>query len=166
MKRILPVLLVAAVIITAGNLQAAKKAPGFALMNNKGQFTYKSRLKGNLLIAFWASFCAPCKKEMPHLIEFEKKYAKAKNLKLILINVDKNDSSGNAKDKAEKTLKALGIQHDYLMDLYHMALQNYNPKKTVPATFLVNKKGYIVFSETGNKKDTLTRLEKAIKKLR
>lgn len=166
MKRTIPALLIIAIMITSGGLYAAKKAPGFALMNNKGKFVYKSRLRGNLLIAFWASFCAPCKKEMPHLIQFEKKYAQSKGLKLILINVDKNDTSGNAKDKAEKTLAKLGISHDYLIDLYHMALQNYNPKKTVPATYLVNRYGYIVFSATGNSTNTINRLEAAIKKLR
>jgi len=165
MKKYIPALLIALLIITTGSIHAARKAPGFALMNNKGKFIYKSRLKGNLLISFWASFCAPCKKEIPHLVEFEKKYGKSKNMRLILINVDKNDSSRSAKHKADKTLQEIGVSHPYLMDLYHMALQNYNPKKTVPATYLVNKHGYIVFAERGNKKNTLTRLERAIKKL-
>lgn len=166
MKKYLPVLLTALLIVTTGSIHAAKKAPGFALRDSKGQFVYKSRLRGNLLIAFWASFCAPCKKEMPHLIKLEKKYAKSKNLKLILINVDKNGKSKSAKLKADQTLKELGISRVYLTDFYQVALEAYNPKVTVPATYLVNKRGYVVFSETGNKKNTLTRLERAIKKLR
>ena len=165
MKKNRTVILITILALMVGSLHAARKAPGFALMDNRGQFVYKSRLKGNLLISFWASFCAPCKKEMPHLVELEKKYGKIKNMSLILINVDKNDSSGSAKQKADETLKEIGVSHVYLMDLYHMALQNYNPKKTVPATFLVNRHGYIIFAERGNKKNTLTRLERAIKKL-
>jgi hypothetical protein len=60
----------------------------------------------------------------------------------------------------------LGIEHDYLLDSFQQTILKYNPGKSVPATFLVNKQGVIVFSEVGAHPDTLERLEKAIEKLR
>lgn len=166
MKKIITVALVFSFIILYSNINSApKKAPGFALINNKGKFAYKSKMKGNLIISFWASYCRPCLKEMPVLIDFEKKYKKSKSLKLVLINVDDNKGK-SAQEKAEKALKGIGMKHGFLLDQYHVALKSYNPKRSVPATYLVNKKGMIVFKEIGARKDTLTRLEKAILKLR
>jgi len=145
---------------------AGKKAPGFALMNNNGKFVYKSRLNGNLIVSFWSSYCKPCKKEMPYLVEFEKKYGGSNNVKLILINTDINDSKGSAKEKAADTLEDIGVSHDYLMDPYHMALKKYNPKKSVPATFLIDRNGRIVYESIGFHENTLMKLEYFIKRLK
>jgi len=144
---------------------AAQKAPGFALMSNRGEYVFKSKLTGNLIVAFWASYCKPCKKEMPVLIELEKKYGKTKNLKLVFINIDDN-TNGSARDKADTMLKDLSIEHEYLLDSFQVTIMKYNPGKSVPATYLVNRKGDIVFYEVGAHPDTLDRLEKAINQLR
>ena len=122
----------------------------------------KSNLQGNLIISFFASYCLPCKKEIPSLIELEKKYGSDKKLTLVLIATDLNDQDGDSKDKAGKFLKKIGVKHDFLLDIYQIVISKYNPKKNVPATFLVNRAGQIVFSETGIKNDTIVRLEQAI----
>ena len=142
----------------------AQKAPGFALLNNRGEYIYKSKLSGNLIISFWASYCIPCKKEMPILIEIEKKYGKTKNLQLVFINIDDN-TNGSARDKADKMLKDLGIDHEYLLDSFQLTIMKYNPGKSVPATYLITHLGDIVFFEVGAHPDTLESLEKAINKL-
>jgi len=142
-----------------------KKAPSFVLLNNHNKYVYKSKLDGNLLISFWASYCLPCLQEIPKLIALEKKYGKSKKLKLVLINVDVNDQEGRALDKAKKSLKDKDIQHDFLLDIYHKTLERYTSSKKVPATFLVNQKGYIIFNETGVTQKNLSRLEKKIKRL-
>jgi thiol-disulfide isomerase/thioredoxin len=159
------ILIIFFTIIPLFSLSAAEKAPNFALVDNKGQFIFKSKLKGNMIISFWASYCAPCKKEMPDLIKFEQKYGKSKNLLLVLINVDDNGGSP-AQNKADATLREIGVEHVYLMDPYQKTLKNYNPKITVPATYLVNKDGFIIFADLGAKKDTIEKLEKAIHELK
>jgi len=165
-KKFIPIaLMFSFVILNNAANTAPKKAPGFALVNNKGKFVFKSRIKGNLIISFWASYCSPCLREMPVLINFEDKYKKSKNLTLVLINVD-NSKGASARLKAEKALQDIGLKHDFLIDQYHVAFKKYNPGKNVPATFLINKKGFIVFKETGAHKNTLPKLEKAILKLR
>ena len=82
----------------------------------------------------------------------------------MLIATDLNDQDGDSKDKAGKFLKKIGVKHDFLLDIYQIVISKYNPKKNVPATFLVNFyiAGQIVFSETGIKNDTIVRLEQAI----
>ncbi len=162
-------------LLTSGaGFGAAKKAPGFALLNNKGKYTSKSRYKGNLIISFWASYCKPCKHEMPEIIKLFKQYEKSKDLHLILINVDTNKEKP-AKEKAEDFLNEIGVKREYLLDIYQVAIKQYmkasnggNQKAdlNVPSTFVVNKSGYFVLKTVGYKKDTLRRLENALKKLR
>lgn len=152
--------------ITSVCFPAYKKAPGFALPDSTGATVFLSSLKHNLIISFWASYCRPCKTEMPRLVELEKKYAVRKNLKLLLVNIDINDESGEAKDKARRFLRSAGIEHGFLLDFYHTAVARYNPQKRIPATFLVNRQGIIVFEEIGYQPGTIEALEKIIGQLR
>lgn len=162
-------------LLTSGEIfGAAKKAPGFALLNNKGKYTSKSKYKGNLIISFWASYCKPCKHEMPEIIKLFEKYEKSKDLHLILINVDTNKEKP-AKEKAEGFLNEIGVNREYLLDIYQVAIKQYmkasnrrdqKAELNVPSTFVINKRGYFVLKTVGYKKDTLNRLENALKKLR
>ncbi|MBP7738754.1 MAG: TlpA family protein disulfide reductase [Spirochaetes bacterium] len=145
---------------------APGQAPGFALPDNRGAMVFRSSFRGNLLISFFASYCRPCARELPMLIELEKKYKKRKNISLVLIAVDANDSGGTAKEKAGRFLRNAGIDHDYLIDMYQVVIAKYNPKKELPAAFLVDAAGHIVFSAVGAGEDTVLRLEKAIQSLK
>jgi cytochrome c biogenesis protein CcmG, thiol:disulfide interchange protein DsbE len=145
---------------------APAQAPQFALANSRGEMVFKSSMKGNIIVSFFASYCHPCKKELPLVVELWKKYEKGKNLSLVIISADVNDDEGSANEKSAAFLKKIGITGDFLLDMYHVVIEKYNPKKTLPATFLINRAGYIVFSELGVKEDTMARLEKAIAGLR
>ncbi len=155
-----------AAVMALPGLSAYKKAPGFALPDSTGSTVFLSSMKHNLIISFWASYCRPCKTEMPRLVELEKKYAGRKNLKLLLVNIDINDESGEAKDKARRFLRSAGIEHGFLLDFYHTAVARYNPQKRIPATFLVNRQGFIVFEEIGYQPGTIEALEKVIALIR
>jgi cytochrome c biogenesis protein CcmG/thiol:disulfide interchange protein DsbE len=153
-------------ILLAGVNAGAQQAPSFALMNSNGVMVYKKDLKGNLVISFFASYCRPCRKELPALVDLVKKYEKGKHLSLVLITADINDQSGEALDKARDFLKDIGIRQDFLLDVYHVVISKYSPKKIVPATFLVDRRGYVVFREIGSREDTVSRLEKHIQSLK
>jgi thiol-disulfide isomerase/thioredoxin len=165
MKRAAAVFLMAAGMALPG-LSAYRKAPGFALPDSTGATVFMSSMKHNLIISFWASYCRPCKTEMPLLTELENKYAGRKNLKLLLVNIDINDESGEAKEKARRFLRSAGVEHGFLLDFYHTAVVKYNPQKRIPATFLVNRQGFIVFEEIGYKDGTVDALDKAIAQLK
>jgi thiol-disulfide isomerase/thioredoxin len=174
MKRLTLFTLCSLLIITGEISGAAKKAPGFALLNNKGKYISRSKYKGSLIISFWASYCKPCRHEMPEILKLYKKYEKSKNLHLVLINVDTNKGK-SAKEKADSFLSEIGVEHDYLLDIYQVVIKQYmkasNRKSqkaelNVPSTFVVNKRGYFVLKTVGYKKDTLSKLENAVKNLR
>ena len=72
-----------------GSSMEGKPSPQFAYENHKGGNTSLSDLKGKYVyIDVWATWCAPCRREIPHLQELEEKY-KNKNIAFVSISVDK-----------------------------------------------------------------------------
>ncbi len=147
-----------AVLADAGS----KKAPGIALYNMNDQLVKLSELtkSNNVIVAFWASYCVPCKKEMPQLVQLEKKYSGSKGVKLLLINIDKE-----GKQAAQPVLDELGVEAECLLDSYQTCAKKYISGLKIPAVFLVNTSGEIVYEAVGESSENISNLEKAIKKL-
>ena len=155
-----------AVVIVAGSTWAksgVKHAPKFAIFDLQDKLVTMTNLtkENNLVISFWASYCVPCKRELPQLVELEKKYAETKKIKLVLINIDKE-----GKVKAQPVLDSLGVKSLCLADMYQVNAKKYIPDLKIPAVFIVNKKNEIVFEATGEGEENIKNLEKAIQKLK
>ena len=92
--------------------------------------------KGNLiLLNFWATWCAPCKEEMPSLDSLQSN-SNLSNLKIFPINIGKEDLS-----KSEFFFKELDIQN---LDIYldaPITLAKKFSLRGVPTTILFNKRG-------------------------
>jgi thiol-disulfide isomerase/thioredoxin len=92
--------------------------------------------KGKLIILnFWATWCAPCKEEMPSLDDLQKN-TKLNNLKIFPINIGQEDIS-----KSVSFFKELGIQN---LDIYFDAPITLAKKfslRGVPTTILFDKEG-------------------------
>ena len=92
--------------------------------------------KGKLVILnFWATWCAPCKEEMPSLDALQKN-TKLNNLKIFPINIGREDIS-----KAEFFFKELNIKN---LDIYidaPITLAKKFSLRGVPTTILFNKEG-------------------------
>ena len=92
--------------------------------------------KGKLLILnFWATWCAPCKEEMPSLDELQSN-TKFSNLKIFPINIGQEDVS-----KSESFFKELNIQN---LEIYFDAPITLAKKfsiRGVPTTIIFNKDG-------------------------
>tara|TARA_Y100000816_G_C25900207_1_gene469608 strand:+ start:26 stop:535 length:510 start_codon:yes stop_codon:yes gene_type:complete len=88
-----------------------------------------------ILINFWATWCAPCKEEMPSL-DLLQKNKKLNNLKIFPINIGQDKV-----DKAEKFFKDLGIKN---LELYFDNSVNLAKKFTlrgIPTSIFINKNG-------------------------
>ena len=92
--------------------------------------------KGNLiLLNFWASWCAPCKEEMPSL-DLLKKNDKLDNLKIFPINVGKDNLEKSLKFFEDLKIKNLNVYFDSPNTLAKkLGLRG------IPTTILINKNG-------------------------
>jgi thiol-disulfide isomerase/thioredoxin len=111
------------------------RAGDFSLKDLSGQTVKLSDLKGSVvLVDFWASWCEPCKKELPALDALAAKYPK---LVIIGVNVDKK------RENAEKTLKALSISKlRVLLDPDGATPSQYDLPK-MPSSFVIDQKGIV-----------------------
>ncbi len=74
-----------------GKSPASGSAPDFTLKTLDGQEITLSKLRGKVvLLDFWATWCAPCRESIPHLIRLQKTY-QDKGFEVIGMNVDKGD---------------------------------------------------------------------------
>lgn len=119
-----------------------QKFTDFEMADAQGTMHKLSEFVGNgkiVLIDFWASWCPPCRKEMPNLVEAYKKY-KNKGFDIVGISLD------NKPDAWAKGIKDLGITWTQLSDLKGWqnsgaALYGVN---SIPHTILVGKDGTIL----------------------
>ena len=64
-------------------------APGFTLQSRDGQQVSLASLKGNVvMVNFWATWCVPCRQEMPHLQALYERY-NSLGFELLAVNVEK-----------------------------------------------------------------------------
>ncbi len=112
------------------------KAPGFSLPDLSGKTITDATFHDKvLLINFWATWCAPCRDEMPALDRLQKKF-EGKGLAVIGINIDSEQSLVKEFIKGAKT--RFPILHDPSMKC-HDAYKVF----AYPTTFLVDRKGVI-----------------------
>jgi len=165
-KKIIFILICLVAISFTGNSYSkpgVKQAPKFAIFDLQDKLVTMTTLtkSNNLIISFWASYCVPCKREIPQLVELEKKYSEQKKVKLVLINIDKE-----GKDKAKPVLDSLDVTNLCLVDMYQLNAKKYIPNLKIPAVFVINKKNEIVFEAIGEGEKNLKNLEKAIQQLK
>ncbi|HOS38121.1 MAG TPA: TlpA disulfide reductase family protein [Spirochaetota bacterium] len=160
--RIVGILFICIILIALPLAASPRRAQGFALLNRNNQLVTLSSLvkKGNVIISFWATYCVPCKREMPELSKLAAAYRDRKRVGVLFVSIDKE-----GKSVAQPFLDALNIADECVFDIYQETAKRYIPSLKVPAVFLVNEKGMIVFEAVGETPETLRRLEDAIKLL-
>lgn len=114
-----------------------KPAPNFELLDVNGRKVRLSDFKGKVIILdFWATWCPPCRAEIPGFIELYNKY-KSKGFEMIGISLDE----GGVKDVIP-FMKEFGVNYHILIGNYKVT-QDYGGIRGIPTTFVIDKKGYI-----------------------
>ena len=109
-------------------------APDFTLKSNSGKNLRLSDMKGNVvLINFWASWCGPCRQEMPKLDALFQKYERL-GFTIYGVNVDKEPA------KAQTLLKDIPVTFPILFDPDGTVSELYKVR-AMPTTMIVDRAG-------------------------
>jgi len=141
-KSLAAALVLLATAVTAGTDQAP--APDFSLKSDSGENLRLSELRGEVvLINFWASWCGPCRQEMPVLSELHDKY-KSMGFTVLGVNVEENS------DEARKLLKDMPVSFPVLFDNDSSVSKQYDVA-AMPSTVLVDRNGNMRYLHKGYK---------------
>jgi peroxiredoxin len=138
----LAVLAVAGIRTAAALPSVGVAAPDFASKSDSGRNVRLSELRGRVvLVNFWASWCSPCRQELPLLNKLYTQYRNA-GFMLLAVNVD-----DNRKD-AEAMLKRLGLRVPTLFDDSKKVAKLYGVD-TMPATLVIDRDGRVRYVHRG-----------------
>ena len=118
-----------------------KAAPSFTLVSTDGKKVSLSDFKGHpVIVNFWATWCGPCKLEMPWFEEFSKKY---KGQGLVILGLNQDDDIGAV--QVAKAAQHLGVSYPVLLaDKGEAVSKAYGGVDYLPETFYVNRAGKVV----------------------
>ncbi len=117
-------------------------APNFSLPSRSGEQVSLEDLKGQVvMINFWATWCAPCRQEMPHLEALHQRYSNL-GFTLLGVNVDK-DTSG-----VEKFLAQTPVSFKVLFDSANEVSELYDVI-AMPSTVMVDREGNLRYMHHG-----------------
>ena len=135
------------------NPLAGKIAPNFTLKDTTGKKVSLAAYKGKaVIIDFWATWCAPCKVEIPWLEKLHDQYA-AQGLEILGVSEDDLDLDDQAKLLTEKqdiakSAAGLHINYPVLIDDSNVA-KPYGGIDALPTTFFVDRSGKVVATTVG-----------------
>ena len=123
---------------------AGQEAPDFALKSASGSNLRLSEYRGDVvMINFWATWCGPCRQEMPLLNDLYARYNRA-GFSLLGVNID--DDSSRALEMAEE----LGVSFPVLFDDRKEVSKLYQVE-AMPVTVLVDREGKVRHVHLGYK---------------
>lgn len=136
------------------------KAKDFEVLNNKGEKVNLSDFFGKpIVVNFWATWCMPCKNELPEFNEAYKKYGK--DVEFLMVNL--TDGYNDTEDSVKQFVKENNYEFPLYFDTEYSASNTYNIY-SIPKTLFIDKNGDVFKLYTGMlSKETL---EKYIENLK
>jgi len=144
MNRLTAIAAVAALTLSAPAMTADSRgpAPDFELPARDGQSVRLSDLRGQVvLINFWATWCGPCRKEMPLLEQLHQRYEPL-GFTLLGVNVEENPGD------AEAFLEDVPVSFPVLFDPQNEVSRMYDVS-AMPSTVIVDREGNVRYLHHG-----------------
>jgi len=121
---------------------ATSKAPDFTLVDTEGKKISLSDYAGKVVIVdFWATWCPPCRRGIPDLIDIQKQFKN--KVAVIGISVDTD-----TKSKVVPFMKTMGINYPVVFANSDV-VQSYGGIEAIPTSFIIDKKGNISNQHVG-----------------
>ncbi len=144
--------------VALAKVPVGAEAPDFTLQTLSGTQLRLQEQRGRVvMINFWASWCAPCRQEMPHLIRIHEKYRSAG---FVLLGVNIDDDPKVAASMAER----IGVKFPVLLDTEKKVTRLYD-MGAMPATLILDRKGRVRFSHLGYQNGLEAAYEQHVKDL-
>jgi thiol-disulfide isomerase/thioredoxin len=120
---------------------------------------YKGKV---LLLNLWATWCGPCRKEMPHLVEMQNQY-KDKGFEVIGLNTDPDEDS---EEKVKKFAEEMNLNYTlaWTAKKEYAELLKISKFNAIPQSFLVNREGQLLGIYTGGDLATIMKLKDHVAK--
>ena len=135
-----------------------KTAPDFALAGMDGQNHRLSEMRGQVvMVNFWATWCGPCREEMPPMNELYQRY-KSLGFTILGVNIDDKREAG------EKMARNLGISYPVLFDAGKSVSKQYKVE-AMPTTILVDRNGKVRHVHFGYKSGYIDEYQKEVRAL-
>jgi peroxiredoxin len=133
-------------------------APEIGLKDRSGKAVQLSQLRGSVVIVdFWASWCAPCRDELPVL---EALYQKYRGKGLVVVGVGQDADAA----KMAKFLRATELSFPVVHDAEGAVARRYAPPK-MPTSYIVDRQGLIRHVHAGFRASDKDALERELKAL-
>jgi len=121
----------------AGDDWTGRVAPGFELRALDGRRIRLSDFRDRVvLVNFWATWCAPCRVEMPWLREFDARYG-SQGLTILGVSVD-----DGGRERVERFVRQMRVEYPILLSDGNVDLR-YGGVRFLPQTFFVGRDGRI-----------------------
>jgi len=118
-------------------------AADFELPDLSGKMVSLASLRGQVVILnFWATWCGPCKYEIPHFIKLYNAY-KDKGVTILGVSI------GESKGQVEPFARTKGMTYPVLLDQKSLVPRNYGGVRGIPTTFVITQDGKIYRKHVG-----------------
>jgi thiol-disulfide isomerase/thioredoxin len=125
----------------------ADRAPDFSWKDSTGATVSFDKFHDKVtLINFWATWCGPCKKELPALVEINKEFAD-RGVRIIGVS---SDRGANVADDVRAFVRENGIPYQVIISNDDLE-EAFGNIRALPTTFLVNEQGTIVKTFVGGR---------------
>ena len=136
----------------------SSRAPDFTLHTTDSRNVRLEELRGQVvLVNFWATWCGPCREEMPRLNAMYEKYRKS-GVVLLGVNIDDDPNTALA------TAKKLNVAFPVLLDTDKRVSKLYD-LSTMPSTVVIDRDGKVRYLHRGYRDGDEAEYEQAIRGL-
>jgi thiol-disulfide isomerase/thioredoxin len=117
-------------------------APPFLLRDINGKIVSTADWKGKVVILnFWATWCPPCREEIPELVRLQEKYKD----RLLIVGASEDD---DGPEKVEQFVQQHGMNYPVVMATKEL-IDNYGGVPALPTSFIIDPQGRVVTKHTG-----------------
>jgi peroxiredoxin len=130
--------------IGAGAVEPGRPAPSFTVKNERGNPVRLEDHRGRVvLLNFWATWCKPCREELPRLEALYQRY-RAEGLVVLAVNLD----SARDADKARALRDRLGLSFPIAFDPHQNVPSLFDIEK-MPSSLLIDRDGVVRYVHAG-----------------